>query len=185
MRPKTVTSAVIAAVLSFSLGIPAIALAGDRSHDRHGSSHSGGKHYKQDRHYKRDHKRHNKRHSTRHSKRHYGYNKHHYKGHHYPRYYGHRGYGRHYYYDDDNDELLFGLITGGILGYALNQSQRNPHYDYPPAPESYRQGSGSCLQEREYQTTVIVGGRSVDAYGTACLQPDGSWTRSPPRVANY
>jgi len=28
---------------------------------------------------------------------------------------------------------------------------------------------------REYQTTVIVGGREESAYGTACQQPDGSW----------
>ncbi len=28
---------------------------------------------------------------------------------------------------------------------------------------------------REYQTTVIVGGRKESAYGTACRQPDGSW----------
>jgi len=40
----------------------------------------------------------------------------------------------------------------------------------------------SCLQEREYQTTVIVNGDEVDAYGTACLQPDGSWMRGPARL---
>ncbi len=187
MNVKTITSALIVSVLGFSMGMPAITLAGDRNHDRHGSGHSGGHGHKQDRHFKRNHKRHNKRH--------YGYNKHKYKGHHYPRYYGHRGYGRNYYYDDDNDELLFGLITGGILGYALNQSQHNQRqynqrqynqrYDYPPAPDTYRQSGGNCLQQREYQTTVNVGGRSVDAYGTACLQPDGSWTHSPPRVAHY
>jgi surface antigen len=28
---------------------------------------------------------------------------------------------------------------------------------------------------REYQTTVTVGGKQQDAYGTACQQPDGSW----------
>lgn len=28
---------------------------------------------------------------------------------------------------------------------------------------------------REYQSTVVVGGRNVPAYGTACYQPDGSW----------
>ncbi len=28
---------------------------------------------------------------------------------------------------------------------------------------------------REYQTKVTVGGRSEDAYGLACRQPDGSW----------
>lgn len=28
---------------------------------------------------------------------------------------------------------------------------------------------------REYQSTLIVGGMSQPGYGTACLQPDGSW----------
>ena len=28
---------------------------------------------------------------------------------------------------------------------------------------------------REYQTTVTVGGKTEDAFGTACQQPDGSW----------
>ncbi len=31
---------------------------------------------------------------------------------------------------------------------------------------------GNC---REYQTTVTVGGRNRDAYGTACRQGDGTW----------
>lgn len=28
---------------------------------------------------------------------------------------------------------------------------------------------------REYQSTVIVGGMAQGSYGTACMQPDGSW----------
>ncbi len=28
---------------------------------------------------------------------------------------------------------------------------------------------------REYQSTVTVGGKTEQAYGTACRQPDGSW----------
>jgi hypothetical protein len=35
--------------------------------------------------------------------------------------------------------------------------------------------STSGLQCREFQQTVTVGGRKEEAYGTACLQPDGSW----------
>lgn len=122
-------------------------------------------------HYKRDRKHHYK-----HDKRHYGHN------------YGHGGYGASYYRDDDDDEkLLIGLVVGGILGYALNESQDNDVdvYDGYYERNAHQPNSHStCLQEREYQTTVIVGGRAVDAYGTACLQPDGSWTRSP-AVASY
>lgn len=32
-----------------------------------------------------------------------------------------------------------------------------------------------CLQLREYQTEIVIGGEKVPAYGTACLQADGSW----------
>jgi hypothetical protein len=35
--------------------------------------------------------------------------------------------------------------------------------------------STSGLQCREFQQTVTVGGRKEEAYGTACLQPDGDW----------
>ena len=38
---------------------------------------------------------------------------------------------------------------------------------------TYRTASGrNC---REYQTSVTVGGRNTDAYGTACRQGDGTW----------
>jgi len=35
--------------------------------------------------------------------------------------------------------------------------------------------STSGRQCREFQQTVTIGGRTEQAYGTACLQPDGSW----------
>ena len=39
-----------------------------------------------------------------------------------------------------------------------------------------REGTGSSgLQCREFQQSIIVGGKEEQAYGTACLQPDGSW----------
>ncbi|MBT8121562.1 MAG: hypothetical protein KJO10_03410 [Gammaproteobacteria bacterium] len=156
---------------------------GYRSYNRdHGKY--ADKHYKRDRkHYSRHYKR-DRKHYYKHDKRHYGHN------------YGHGGYGTSYYRDDDDDEkLLIGLVVGGILGYALNESTQNNVDDYDAYYDdtAYRGNTstvntssyGSCLQEREYQTTVVVGGREVDAYGTACLQPDGSWKRSPPQVAAY
>ena len=42
-------------------------------------------------------------------------------------------------------------------------------------PEAARQAPQSCLQRREYQTEIVIDGRTVPAYGTACLQADGSW----------
>lgn len=199
MNAKTITSALIVAVLGFTLGLPGTALADrdNRGHRQGHSQHDGHK-YRQHRQYERDHRqhkrhdKHRKHHAKRHYKRHYkGHDKHHYKnyGKHYGRHhYGHGGHGGYYYDDDDDDEkLLIGLVVGGILGYALNESQDNDVdvYDGYYERNAHQPNSHStCLQEREYQTTVIVGGRAVDAYGTACLKPDGSWTRSP-AVASY
>lgn len=132
------------------------------------------------------------------------YDKHH-SGHykHYNRHYESR---RHYHShdDDDSEELFIGLLMGGLVGYAIGGAQHAdvPRYDsYPPAssappvayppqvvypaPQTGYDGNHSCLQEREYQTRVMIGGRQVDAYGTACLQPDGSWRRGPAQVAAY
>lgn len=39
--------------------------------------------------------------------------------------------------------------------------------------QTYRTRSGEYC--REYQHTVVIGGRTQDAYGQACRQPDGSW----------
>ncbi|MDA9983282.1 hypothetical protein N9H39_11295 [Gammaproteobacteria bacterium] len=89
--------------------------------------------------------------------------------------------------DNSNEKLLIGLLVGGIAGYAISNAQKkhtdgHPNNRYPSAQPaaSYPAGGhqyshNTCLQEREYQTTVLVGGRDVPAYGTACLQPDGSW----------
>ena len=163
--PSTVRT-IIAAVMVFSLGMTGTALAGDRSHGYRDSGHYSGHHSKHQ-------------------------SKHQYKR-------SYRGHGRHsnnyYRYDDDGDDLLIGLVVGGILGYAINSAQHHDDTGYDsntyshnayPATDTYRYSDSSCLQEREYQTKVIVGGRSVDAYGTACLQPDGSWSRGPAELASY
>ncbi|MEX2455277.1 MAG: RT0821/Lpp0805 family surface protein [Rhodospirillaceae bacterium] len=39
--------------------------------------------------------------------------------------------------------------------------------------QTYQTASGEYC--REYQQTVSVGGKTEQAYGTACRQPDGSW----------
>jgi hypothetical protein len=164
LKPRSI----LVAVVALSLALPGAAMADRRGHDGgHRDSHSGyghkySKRYRNDRHHYRGH---NKRHVT--------------------RYYGH---------DNDGDELLIGLLVGGVLGYALNSAQQSNSVDYNrypqtasayPATGTYRQSDNSCVQEREYQTTIIVGGRQVDAYGTACLQPDGSWSRGPAQLVNY
>jgi len=41
-----------------------------------------------------------------------------------------------------------------------------------PVRDGYAQSGSYC---REYQNTIIVGGKTQQAYGQACRQPDGSW----------
>jgi hypothetical protein len=42
-----------------------------------------------------------------------------------------------------------------------------PLYRAAPAP--------ACRQTREYTTQITIGDQVLPAYGTACLQADGSW----------
>lgn len=39
--------------------------------------------------------------------------------------------------------------------------------------DTYQRGDGAYC--REFQQTVTIGGRTEQAYGTACRQPDGTW----------
>jgi hypothetical protein len=48
-----------------------------------------------------------------------------------------------------------------------------PVYGAAPAAPAYQTRSGQTC--REYQTTVNVDGQAQPGYGTACLQPDGTW----------
>jgi surface antigen len=174
-------SSVAAAVLATTLAGSAGAWAGG---DRHGyrqqeQSHHRAQHY--DRHQSHKGK---------------GYSKGYYRS--YPR--GYKGHYKHHD-DDDQENLLIGLLVGGLVGYAIGNQPPAPDYGansyaYPPAAPQpqvevypaprYSYGVDStCLQEREYQTKVIVGGKQVDAYGTACLQPDGSWRRGPAQLVSY
>lgn len=60
-----------------------------------------------------------------------------------------------------------------------------PAYYYPPPPAYYypppavaapapapSATTGNC---REYSSTEIIAGQRQQVYGTACLQPDGTW----------
>jgi len=43
---------------------------------------------------------------------------------------------------------------------------------FTPTRDGTDQTGAYC---REYQSTVVIGGQSQQAFGTACRQPDGSW----------
>lgn len=52
----------------------------------------------------------------------------------------------------------------------------NPDTGHSGTVTPTRQGTDSSgSQCREYQSTVTIGGKTEQAYGTACRQPDGSW----------
>jgi surface antigen len=99
--------------------------------------------------------------------------------------------------------VAIGAVAGGLIGgeigrsldardraemerstqYALETAPvdqrtewRNPdsgHYGYTTPRKTYRTAEGRYC--REYQQTVVIGGREEEAYGTACRQPDGTW----------
>lgn len=92
---------------------------------------------------------------------------------------------------------ILGALIGGNIGRAMDQVDqncigqtleraetgrtvvwRNPDNggDYQVTPTgTYQAADGRYC--REYTTTVIIGGRTERAHGTACRQPDGSWRR--------
>jgi surface antigen len=53
------------------------------------------------------------------------------------------------------------------------KSDRSSRYGTVVAAQPYRVGSQDC---RQYSHTVFVSGQSRNARGTACRNPDGSWT---------
>ena len=58
------------------------------------------------------------------------------------------------------------------LSVAWNNPDSGNYGEVVPQP-AYRAPTGEYC--REYQQTVTVGGRSEEAFGKACRQPDGSW----------
>lgn len=53
-----------------------------------------------------------------------------------------------------------------------NNPQSGHQGSIVPTNDGYAADGVYC---REFQQTIVVGGRSEQAFGTACRQPDGSW----------
>ncbi len=94
-----------------------------------------------------------------------------------------------------------GFVIGGLIGSELgrmydrlnSEEQRVHNSIVTNTIETSRIGEGNqwynpetgrsgrviiTKQEeycREYQQTIVIGGKEYQAYGTACRQPDGSW----------
>jgi surface antigen len=104
--------------------------------------------------------------------------------------------------------VLLGGLAGGALGSALDAQDRriaaqNSQSTLETVPSgttttwrnpdsgnagtftptrTYENNSGQYC--REYQQTIIVGGKEEKSYGTACRQPDGSWPGGPTAKTN-
>jgi surface antigen len=60
------------------------------------------------------------------------------------------------------------------IGQQISWS--NPESGHSGTVTPTRQGTDQAGNQcREYQSTVTIGGKTEQAYGTACRQPDGSW----------
>jgi surface antigen len=55
---------------------------------------------------------------------------------------------------------------------AWNNPQSGAYGTITPMRDGRTQTGEYC---REYQQTIVVGGKTERAFGTACQQPDGSW----------
>jgi surface antigen len=105
------------------------------------------------------------------------------------------GYGHHHNDSNAFKWLAFTAITLKLLD-NLNEAQQRKHeaaqIEATTAPvgqsvtwqEGSSSGSVTTIKEgqdssgaycREFQQEIIVGGEVEQAYGTACLQPDGAW----------
>jgi surface antigen len=99
--------------------------------------------------------------------------------------------------------VAVGTLAGAFLGQSVGQSLDKAdrlyaerafgHASATPVgqtiawnnPDSGNRGTVTAVRDgtntrtgaycREYQTTVTVGGKSEQAYGSSCRQPDGSW----------
>jgi hypothetical protein len=110
---------------------------------------------------------------------------------------GHRYYGYgHYRHDHDAYRwIAFTAITVALIN-NLSEYQQRAYEDAQirattaPVGETIRwneagaygtvtptrEGTSSLDRYcREFQKTVTIGGRTEEAYGTACMQPDGAW----------
>ena len=115
----------------------------------------------------------------------------------YNRRYGRRYPGFGFYYSDHDAVRFLGLTALGLVIFnELSESQQRAHENALARATSSHVGerihwnqngrSGNVVVTREGQTTdgrpcreflqeVTIAGNQEQAYGTACLQPDGAW----------
>jgi hypothetical protein len=174
----------------------------DRGHRNHHRRHHVEKGYPSA--YPYNHKRRHHDHRS-YGKRNHGYWHKHYGGHRHWHgdhrrhdHYGHKhrghkhGYGhRHSSKKSDKDAYLVAAGVVGLVAAAAIINHQDSYRDTPKDTITWNDpnaGGGAIYGEpgrvvdhpegdycREYHRDATVGGRQQQVYGTACLQPDGSW----------
>lgn len=95
---------------------------------------------------------------------------------------------RHFVYRDRHGNEVAAAIIGFGLGFVAKAILDDHHHAVPEKVVYVPLADGAdvsgepvrCLQTREYQTTIDIDGIAREAYGTACLQPDGAWLMGAP-----
>lgn len=76
--------------------------------------------------------------------------------------------------DQMKAQRAYTQATTGPIGQQI--SWNNPNTGNSGSVTPTRDGTSNSGQYcREFQQTVVIGGREEEAYGTACRKPDGSW----------
>lgn len=76
--------------------------------------------------------------------------------------------------DRQNADLAFNQATKAPVGKTITwNNPQSGHYGKVTTIKDGRASSGEYC--REFQSQVNIGGKVKDAYGTACMRPDGSW----------
>ncbi len=72
-------------------------------------------------------------------------------------------------------EQAYGQAQAAPIGQTIawDNPDTGNYGSVTPTREGKQTGTGQYC--REFQQTVVIGGKQEDAYGIACRQPDGSW----------
>ncbi|MCR9257196.1 MAG: RT0821/Lpp0805 family surface protein [Alphaproteobacteria bacterium] len=79
---------------------------------------------------------------------------------------------------DENDRFKAQQAMSSATQAPIGQTitWRNPDTENSGTVTAVREGDDSQGRYcREFQQTVTIGGRTEEAYGVACRQPDGTW----------
>ncbi|MDE1900500.1 MAG: hypothetical protein KGI37_02505 [Alphaproteobacteria bacterium] len=98
--------------------------------------------------------------------------------------------------------IVGGAVAGNMIGQSIDNANRDsyaasgtdfydpavepafttpyaPNYVAPPAPPPIYTDQSTGAYCREFSQQIIIDGRPQESYGTACLQPDGTWRIMP------